>query len=222
MISPIISPTLRYTPLVPLTTVRITPTYVSPSRTVIDTVTQTPIIPSWSPISTPVFRPLINTSRTTFTIPQTPSIVSLLNPWNTPIIRNTSVNLGDYYESGLNTDPIAQIQVRDYIHKRFFKKWLPNDFPTLLQYLEVVDGKVNVVKKTNKDDKNVDETSASDNEAKIEFIKDRILDKDRTRKVLTKIIEENSIKWYNLPHNENLVKHVLAHYVKDKLKEMVQ
>jgi len=212
MISPIISPTLRYTPLTPLTTVRITPTFVSPSRTVFETVTQTPI-----------FRPLINTSRTTFTIPQTPSIVSLLNPWNTPIIRNTSVNLGDYYESGLNTDPIAQIQVRDYIHKRFFKKWLVNDFPKLLQYLKVVDGKVQVVKKTNKDNSNkVDETSASDNEAKIEFIKDRILDKDRTRKVLTKIIEENSIKWYNLPHNENLVKHVLAHYVKDKLKEMAQ
>jgi hypothetical protein len=162
--------------------------------------------------------------RTTYTVPQTPSVLSLFNPSSIPILRTTSINIntiGDMYDSGLNSDPMAQLQVRDYIHKRFYKKWLPNDFPNLLKYLIVVDGSVKVVNK--QDDNNTpDSTSAKDNEAKINFIEDRILDKERTRKVLTKIINENSIKWYNLPHNENLVKHVLAHYVKDKLKEMIQ
>ncbi len=218
-ISPIITPLIspHYT--------TITPRYRGPSTLVIDVETRTPII---SPLHSPLSTPLIVSpfrSTTTYTTPslRTPAIVSMFDPLR-PVLTVSSVHASDI-ESGLNYDPLAQEQIRDYIHNTFLNKWLPKDFPSVLRHLKVVDGKVKVVQYSSSKDKDgnkiVDETSKEDNEKKLDFIEEHILDKHRTRKVLVKIITENNMKWYNLPHNEGLVKNFLAHYVKGKLEEMV-
>ena len=181
--------------------------------------------PLTSPLMTPsLLSPVVNryTTRYTTAGPVTPAIVSMFSP-QSPLLTISSYNVDSYSESGLNYDPLAQEQIRDYIHNTFFNKWLPKDFPSLLRYLKVVDGQVKIVEYSSSKDKDgnkiVDETSKEDNEKKLDFIEDNILSKNSTRKVLIKVINENNIKWYNLPHNETLVKHVLAHYVKGKLED---
>ena len=135
----------------------ITPRYRSPSTLVIDVETRTPIIsplhsPLHSPLSTPLFISPFR-STTTYTTPslRTPAIVSMFDPLR-PVLTVTSVHASDI-ESGLNYDPLAQEQIRDYIHNTFLNKWLPKDFPSVLRHLKVVDGKVKVVQYSSSKDK---------------------------------------------------------------------
>lgn len=220
--SPVISPIVT-----PVSTLDIRRRYNSPSSTTIEVETNTPVIGAMvrTPLLSALVSPVLPRIRHRIMTPnvKTPAVLSLFNNKPTPVLTMTTMDLHQNYdyESGLHFDPAAQLQVRDYIHDKFLDDWLPDDFPGLLQFLKVVNGKVQVVKgSADKQAKKVDNTPVRDNEAKIDFIEDRILDKHRTRKILIKIIEENSIKWYDLPHNETLVKHVLAHFVQNELVKM--
>ena len=50
-----------------------------------------------------------------------------------------------------------------------------------------------------------------------DFIEEHVLDKKTVRKILIKILEKNAIKWYDIPQNYNLVKHVVARFVEKEL-----
>ena len=139
-----------------------------------------------------------------------------------PTVTISTVISPSEIDSGLNDNPMAQVQIRDYIHYKFLDKWIFSDFTKLLKYLKVSGGKVSVVKnKTERDSNNVEKSSKEDNELKVDFIENKILDKDRTKKILIKILEENTIKWYELPHNETVTKHVISHYVKKELEKLM-
>lgn len=142
--------------------------------------------------------------------------------YGVPTVTVSTVISPSEIDSGLNDNPMAQVQIRDYIHYKFLDKWLFEDFSKILKYLKVNGGKVSVVKNKNERDSNdVGKSSKADNELKADFIEDNVLDKDRTRKILIKILEENTIKWYELPHNETVVKHVMGHYVKKELEKLM-
>jgi hypothetical protein len=144
-------------------------------------------------------------------------------PWfSTPTVTiSTSISPSEI-DSGLNDNPMAQVQIRDYIHYKFLDKWLFSDFSKLLKYLKVSRGEVSLVKnKGERDSNNIDKSSKEDNELKVDYIENRVLNKNRTKKILTKILEENAIKWYELPHNETVVKHVIGHYVKKELDKLM-
>lgn len=140
-----------------------------------------------------------------------------------PTLTVSTVVVPNTLDHVLNDNPHAQSQVNEYIHYKFLDKWLPESFSQLLKYLKVSGGKVTVVKsKKERDGNNVDKASAADVEKMIDFIEDNILDDDRTRRILITVIEKYNIHWPDLPHNEKLVKHVIASYVKRQLNKMVE
>jgi len=174
--------------------------------TLLSTFSQSQLSPQ-SPITSTIFAPIgtVNTPRI-------------------PIVNNVAIISANQIDSGLHDNPMAQMQILDYIHYKFLDKWLYNDFPKLLKYLKVNnDGVVRVVKNKNEyKNNNVDDDSKKINQRKSDFIEDEFLSKNKTRKVLIKLINENSIKWYELPHNETLVKHAIRHYIKKELKKRLQ
>ena len=50
-------------------------------------------------------------------------------PWYaTPTVTISTVISPSEIDSGLNDNPMAQVQIRDYIHYKFLDKWLFADF----------------------------------------------------------------------------------------------
>jgi len=148
----------------------------------------------------------------------TGQITTYTRPYYTvPTLTVSTLILPSDIDSGLGDDPMAQLQVKEYIHYKFLDKWL-YEFPKILKYLKVNEDKVtHVSSKEERDSNNVESTSRKDNQLKADYIEENILDMDKTKKILIKILEENNFKWYNLPHNETIVKHVIGHYVKRQL-----
>ena len=72
-----------------------------------------------------------------------------------------------------------------------------------------------------KDSNNISNESAAALEAKSDFIEKHILTESKTRAVLIRIMRELGMKWFELPHREQLVKEVMERYLKKKLKKMV-
>lgn len=181
-----------------------------------------------SPVISPVISPLV---RTSVTIPPAVAITtpvlspinrvaSIMTVPNVPVLTQTSIPLmHDPFESGLHYDPMAQRQIIKDVKYRFLDKWLFEDFAKLFKYLKVVNGSVKVTK--GNDNKGYESASAKDNELKADFIENNVLDIEKTRKILTKVINENSLKWYDLPHNYTLVKHVVYGHVKRALEKMM-
>jgi hypothetical protein len=171
---------------------------------------------SLSPISpiSPIFTPHSPLRGTVY------SPVGTVNATHIPIVNNVAIVTPSQIDSGLHDNPMAQVQIIDYIHYKFLDKWLFDDFSKLLKYLKVSNNRVNVVKNKNEYKSNdVTNDSKKTNEQKADFIEDEILDKKSTKQILIKLINENSIKWYELPHNETLVKHAIKQYVKKELKK---
>lgn len=161
----------------------------------------------------------------TFLLPTSTTVVSpsgYINTYSrpyfsTPTVTVSTLIMPSEIDSGLGDNPMAQQQIKEYIHYKFLDKWL-YEFPKILKYLKVTGGKVTqVASKQERDSNDIKSTSSSDNKLKADYIEDNILDMDSTRKILTKILHENNLKWYNLPHNETIVKHVMGHYVKRQL-----
>jgi hypothetical protein len=87
--------------------------------------------------------------------------------------------------------------------------------------LKISGGKVVVIKNESEIKNNdISKLSEDDLEKMADFIEHNILDKVTTKKIIIQILEESGLKWYELPTNERLVKHVMAHYVTNKLKKM--
>jgi hypothetical protein len=156
-----------------------------------------------------------------------PISISSIIPRYGPTFNHVSIPVysdddSDMLESGLHYDPFAQESVRNEVHNLFLDKWLYSDFSNLLKYLKISGGKVSVVKSKAERKKNkIEDVSSSDNEKKADFIEENILDKDRTRKIIMKIISETKLRWYNIPQNYSLVKRVIARHIKKKLKKMM-
>jgi hypothetical protein len=161
----------------------------------------------------------------TFLLPTSTTVVSPTGQirtynqpyYSTPTLTVSTLIMPSDIDSGLGDDPMAQIQIKEYIHYKFLDKWL-YEFPKILKYLKVNGDKVTVVSsKTERDTNNIDTASQNENRLKADYIEDNILNMDKTRKILIRVLQENSLKWYQLPHNETVVKHVMGHFVKRQL-----
>jgi hypothetical protein len=137
-----------------------------------------------------------------------------------PTVTVTTAHIPNV-DSGMNDNPMAQLQMRDYIHYKFLDKWLREDFYSCMSRLKISGGKVVVIKNESEIKNNdISKLSEDDLEKMADFIEHNILDKVTTKKIIIQILEESGLKWYELPTNERLVKHVMAHYVTNKLKKM--
>ena len=125
-------------------------------------------------------------------------------------------------DTGLNDSYVVQKDVTKYFKFKTLDKWLFTDFSSALKYLVNKDGKVSLIKKVDdKDSNDVSKDSSKVLEAKADYIESHILSESKMRAILIRIMRELGIKWYELPHREELVKDILHKYLKTKLKKMV-
>ena len=198
---------------------------------------------AYTPISTMFNTPY---SSTTVLSPLTPITLSPLPPITTAVTQSVIVNndpftvvtpigpilhnlvSGPRYlvdvDTGINDNYIVQRDVTLSIMYKALDKWLYNDFPNVLKYL-IVDksGDVRVVKsKQEKDNNKVSSDSVDDLESKSDYIGENILTERSIRDILIRIMRELGLKWYELPHREQLLKDVIEKYIKKKLKKHLE
>lgn len=160
---------------------------------------------------------------TTYT-PMSNSIVGFGGIGNGPVTL-LGVKPASFYvdiDTGLNDSYVVQQDVTKYFKFKTLDKWLFTEFSSALKFLVNKDGKVSLIKKLDDRDSNdVSKDSSKVLEAKADYIESHILSESKMRAILIRIMKELGIKWYELPHREELVKDILHKYLKTKLKKMV-
>ena len=115
-----------------------------------------------------------------------------------------------------------------YYYKKIVDKWIykDSDFISLLQYINVADGKCEITK--NKDGlltakyKHLSEEDKKLFNTKLEYMKATILDKENVKLILIKIKDKNNITWYALNNkiNKPTIKHAIYKAFLKKIKKM--
>ena len=197
---------------------------------------------AYTPISTMFNTPYSTTTvlspLTPITLSPAPPITTMSAVSQSVIVNNDPLtvvtpigpvlyNLPNRYvvdvDTGMNDNYIVQRDVTLSIMYKALDKWLYNDFPNVLKYLVVDKGHVRVVKSMNEKENNkVSNDSVSDLERKSDYIGDNILTERSTREILIRIMRELGLKWYELPHREQLLKDVIEKYIKKKLKKHLE
>ena len=114
----------------------------------------------------------------------------------------------------------VKIPKTKYLLYKTLDKWIFTEFPSVLKYLKVDNGSVKLVKSLDEKEKNdVSKDSEKDLEAKSDWIEENILNEEKMREVLIRIMRELGLKWYELPHRETLIRDVVEKYIKKKLKQ---
>jgi hypothetical protein len=196
---------------------------------------------AYTPISTMFNTPY---SSTTVLSPLTPVTLSPLPPITTAVTQSVIVNNdpltvvtpigpvlynvgGPRYlvdiDTGINDNYIVQRDVTRGIMYKVLDKWLYDDFPNILKYLVVEKDTVRLVKsEQEKENNKVSSNTVSELEAKSDYIGDNILTESAMREILVRIMRETGLKWYELPHREQLLKDVVEKYLKKKLRKHLE
>ena len=125
-----------------------------------------------------------------------------------------------YDSSGIGENPLAQHETNTDLRYKFLDKWLYEDFPDIVKMLKVVNGQVDVLSENDAKDNDISNDDEDTLMKKSDFIGHEILTISKNLKILTKLVQKNNIKFYDLPYNEHFVKKEQGKYVKGKLKEM--
>jgi len=197
---------------------------------------------AYTPISTMFNTPYSSTTvlspLTPITLSPAPPIATISTVSQSVIVNNDPLtvvtpigpvlyNIPNRYivdvDTGMNDNYIVQRDVTLSIMYKALDKWLYDDFPNVLKYLVVDKGHVRVVKSMQEKENNkVSNDSVSDLERKSDYIGDNILTERSTRDILIRIMRELGLKWYELPHREQLLKDVIEKYIKKKLKKHLE
>lgn len=197
---------------------------------------------AYTPISTMFNTPYSSTTvlspLTPITLSPAPPLTTLSTVSQSVIVNNDPLtvvtpigpvlyNVPNRYivdvDTGMNDNYIVQRDVTLAIMYKTLDKWIYDDFPNVLKYLVVDKGSVRVVKSMQEKENNkVSNDSVSDLEKKSDYIGDNILTERSTRKILIRIMRELGLKWYELPHREQLLKDVIEKYIKKKLKKHLE
>jgi hypothetical protein len=126
-----------------------------------------------------------------------------------------------YYDSGIGENLLAQHETNVDLRYKFLDKWLYEYFPDILRMLRVQNGSVKVVARDEAKNNDISKDSEQDLEKKSDFIGQEILSLSKNKKILSKLVEKNNLKWYDLEHNEHFVRKAQGKYVIHKLEEML-
>ena len=118
--------------------------------------------------------------------------------------------------SSLDQDPTVHKQVAKYFYNKLLNKWITEN-NDLLSFVDLQGDEAKLVSSlSNLSSNNSNELT------KIEFLKNKLIDKELVRHFLKKIVNENNIKWYHLNKHEDMIKPKLIKYIKSKLEELIQ
>ena len=122
----------------------------------------------------------------------------------------------------LNSDKNVQKTISKYFYYKFIDEWLYKELFPLLAFVEIIDGKPQLIKSM---DKYSIERLASESEAGIEkrvgYFESEILTKKLIKQILKKIVKRMCINWYDLEKKENMVRKVFLEYFKNLLEESI-
>lgn len=127
-----------------------------------------------------------------------------------------------FYTDDFNDNALSRAGVIDSLHKKFLNDMICDDYPILLQYLKVKNGKIEVVKnKEERDANKISDDSKSLNSQKIMFIENNILNARVAEKILEKFVDKKKVDWVELTLYDSILGEVLARYVKSQLTSMM-
>jgi hypothetical protein len=116
---------------------------------------------------------------------------------------------------------------RETVTKHFLyktiDKWLNNDLDELLNYLVSEPNGVRLLKDLDEfDEQRVDRDKQSDFEKKVLFIEDKFLSFNNVYDLLDELVKESNLKWTDLQKREYVIKDMIKHYLKKKLKNAIK
>ena len=125
-------------------------------------------------------------------------------------------------ENNLNYNPDVHENVTNTVYRLVFNKWVfKSSYKDFFKYIKIVNGEAKLA--TDKDgDKSNDSI-----DKKVRFLKDYILSKHRVRTILEDLVYGYStgykINWYDCVNKyEHIVKDLIHHYMKKKLKRLIE
>jgi len=147
---------------------------------------------------------------------------------NKKIYANDDTEDDDVFNITHSEDEIKHAVVK-YYYKKVIDKWIykDSDYISLLQYINVADGKCSISIK-NKDSipivkyKHLSEEDKKIFNKKLECMKASILDKENIKLILIKIKDRNNVTWYalNKKVNKPTIKHAIYKALLKKIKKM--
>lgn len=189
--------------------------YTTTSSSYISPISTTYLTDELTKLSTPVVRtvvldkPIITATTTLY-----PTV------YTTPSIYKVDQNDDD------NDNYFIQKQMTEYLHYRILDKWLYEDeLCHLLKYLVIDGGKVKLIKsKSDYKENKVCDDKKENIEKKADFIEENLLTKEKMKKLLTKVIYDSGIKWYNLslPKYEQVIVRAVDKYLRKKMTKMLE
>lgn len=163
----------------------------------------------------------------------TPVSKLVVSPYDTKVITTmvptykanilTTTFLPVEIDPGLNDSYIAQKETTEYLLYRVLDKWLYTDeMCHLLKYFKLTNDKVEMIKSESEIKANkICSDSVEEIEKKADYIEEHFLGKEEMKKLLTRMIQELGLKWYELTQKESLVVDTVERYLNKKLKERV-
>ena len=118
--------------------------------------------------------------------------------------------------SSLDQDPTVHKQVAKYFYNKLLNKWITEN-NDLLSFVDLQGDEAKLVSSLSNLSSN-----NSNKLTKIEFLKNKLIDKELVRHFLKKIVNENNIKWYHLNKHEDMIKPKLIKYIRSKLEALIQ
>jgi len=147
---------------------------------------------------------------------------------NKKIYANDDTDDDDVFNLTHSEDEIKKAVVK-YYYKKVIDKWIykDSDFISLLQYINVADGKCSISnsKKDNMSTAKYKHLSDEDKKLfnkKLDCMKSSILDKENIKLILIKIKDKSNVSWYalNKKINKPTIKHAIYKALLKKIKKM--
>ena len=123
----------------------------------------------------------------------------------------------------LNNNTELQEKESKHFHKETLDEWLYYDLISLLSYLTHSGGKIDLIKDLGSYKKDAVKNDSQDIvDKKVDFIGKFFLSRDNMKKVLTKVVRETQINWYDLRKNESTVRHFVKKYLRRKFEKAIR
>jgi hypothetical protein len=119
----------------------------------------------------------------------------------------------------VNQDYDLQKKVSKHFYSQLYNKWVPELYPSLLNYLKVSQNDVHLVKSISEAKSNT--TKESEIGTKINYLADYILTKKNIVELLSVYSDNKGVKWWNMRAYADDIELYMIKRLEKKLKEMV-
>jgi hypothetical protein len=132
--------------------------------------------------------------------------------YNYPVYQNVS-----YID--VNSDFDLHKKVSKYFFSELYNRYLPEDYPKILDYVRLTEKNVELVKSIN-EAKNI-KTKEDDFAEKIKYLADYIYTKKDVYKLLYNYVEKKNVKWWDLKYYSEDIEQVLIDDLEVVIKDAI-